>query len=379
MPKKSRFKKTNWKSSVKRDNERQKAASSSFGYLKIPGGMPMFNPPPGGRVKFDILPYIVTAPNHPDRYEEEGVAVEDSLWYKRPIHVHRNVGTKKDACICPRSIGKKCPICDYREKRLKEGADWEEVKDLKPSLRNLYIVVPKRSKDFEDKPHIWDVSQFLFQNLLNEELAENEDNLVFPSLEDGKTLSVRFDSSTIGDSKPFAEASRIDFDDRKKGYDESILDEIPSLDDILDVLPYAKLEAKFMELDDEDIADVDDEIEDEEDEEEEPPRRKKTASKKPVRKAKPAPKDEDEDEEEDFDDEDEEEFDDEDEEEEFEQEDLDDEDEEDPFDEEEEEDEDFDDEDFDDEDEEEEEPPKAKRTAKPKSRPAAKPTRTKRK
>lgn len=313
---------TNFKKAVVRDTERQEKAQKSFGYLNIPKGIPIFNAEPGGRHKLDIMPYVVTDAAHPDRYEDEGIAVEGELWYKRPFKIHKNIGVGKDAVICPRSFGKKCPICDYMEKRLKEGADWEDVKELKVSDRNLYVVIPRGSKDHEEVPHIWDISQYLFQNLLNTELKEDEDYAVFPDLEEGLTLRIRFDSSTIGDSKPFAEASRIDFYERKEIYDESILDDIPNLDDVLQQLTYKELEAKFMEIDDSDYADEDIEEDEEfEEEEEAPKRRKKSASKKrSKKKSKPEPEPEPEpEEEEEFEDE---EFDDEEEfEEEFEEED----------------------------------------------------------
>lgn len=297
--KKRKFNKPNWGNAVQRDAERQKQAASSYGFLRLPKGVPIFNVDGGSRVKIDIMPYVVAMDNHPDKYEDEGIAMPGELWYKLPFKIHRNIGVENDAVVCPRSFGKPCPICEYREKRLKEGANWkdDEIKEIKASQRNLYVVIPRGSKEYEEIPHIWEMSQFLFQNLLNQELEEDEDNAVFPDLEAGKTLRVRFDKQQLGKNS-FAEASRIDFYDRKEGYDESILDEIPVLDECLEVLSYKELEAKFLEIDPEDIADEDEEIvdgddwEDPEDDEPAPKRRKKSAKKKP----EPEPEEEDEDE-----------------------------------------------------------------------------------
>lgn len=287
---KRRFK-TNFKKSVKRDSERQQQAASGFGYLNLPEGVSKFTPEPGGKIKLDIIPYIVSDKNHPDRYEDEGIAVEGELWYKRPFQIHRGIGVSKDTVVCPRSFGKKCPVCDYRDQQLGQGAEWDDVKDLKASDRNLYAVVPVGSKDYDRKIHIWDMSQHLFQRLLNDELEEDEDYAAFPDLEEGLTLRIRFDSKTIGDSKPFPEASRIDFDKRKKPYPEAILDDVPDLDTILEVLSYKELEAKFMELDEEDLADEDDTADTWEEEDEAPKRKKKSAAKK---KKKPEPEPEEE-------------------------------------------------------------------------------------
>lgn len=309
--------KSNFAGKVNKDSQRQQKATTSYGHLNLPKGVSMYSPEPGAKAEFDIIPYEVTDAKHPDRDVEMEIAIPGTLWYKRPYRLHRNVGASNDSFVCLTSVGKKCPICEYRAKRLKEGAEKEETDTMKSSQRNLYILIPKNSKKHEDEPHIMDISQYNFQKLLNEELEEHEEYGNFPSLEEGYTLKVRFDSKTIGTSKPFSEASRIDFYDRKEQYTEDILDEVPNLDEVLKVLSYAELEAKFLELDEEDeggkLKDLDDEkptrkrkpvVEDEE-EEEKPVRKRKPApepeeeeeeEEKPVRKKKPAPVEEEEEE-----------------------------------------------------------------------------------
>jgi len=248
-------KKGSFRGKVARDAQRQKKSSNSYGYLSLPRDLNVFKEDPGGRIRIDIMPYLVTDERHPDRNDELGIAVPGELWYKRPFKVHRNIGANNDLMICPTSIGKRCPICEYRAKRLKEGAEKEETDAMRPSLRNLYVVIPIGHKKFDEKPHIWDISQFLFQNLLNEELEENPDFEIFPDLEEGMTLRVRFDSKTIGKSQPFADANRIDFEEREEIYDEKIMKSIPNLDEILIVPSYKELELKFFEMEDHDPED----------------------------------------------------------------------------------------------------------------------------
>jgi len=255
MAKKRSRKKSRGKSrfagKVRANAKKQQRGASQYGYLNLPQGVSVFSPEPGSKVRLDFMPYEVTDPNHPDRDDELGIAVPGELWYKRPFKTHRNIGASNDAVVCLTSIGKRCPICEYRARRIKEGADKEETDALKPSFRNLYVVIPKGHKKYDEKPHIFDISQYLFQNLLTDELDEDERYETFPDLEEGWTVRIRFDSKTIGGSKPFAEASRIDFEERDEPYDESILDEIPNLDEVLNVLSYQQLERKFMELEDE--------------------------------------------------------------------------------------------------------------------------------
>ena len=256
---------------VRKDVERSKQQASQYGYLNLPQGVSMFSIEAPARVRFDILPYEVKDPKHPDRNEEFEVAVPGSLWYKRPFKVHRNVGVENKSEICPTSIGKPCPICEYRAKRIKEGADREETSALKPSTRNLYIVVPKGHDKFEEKPHLWEISQFLFQNLLNEEIEENEDYEVFPDLKEGLTLRVRWASRSLG-SNSFAEASKIDFEERDYEYEDAILEQVPNLDDIIhnSVKSYKELQQEFFEVSDEEL-ELEGNVEEDEDNEDDVP------------------------------------------------------------------------------------------------------------
>ena len=236
------------------DAQKQKSKGAQYGYLQLPKGVSVFKEDAGKKTKLDFIPYIVSASNHPDRDDELEIALPGEQWYKRPYKLHRNVGSENASAVCPTSIGKKCPICEFRLKRVREGAEKEEIKLLKPSDRNMYVVIPKGSKDHDEKPHIWDISQFLFQEMLNEELEENPDNGVFPDLEEGKTLRIRFSEEKIG-KNAFASTSRIDFEDRDDQYDESILKKSPCLDDVLIVLSYEELRDKFYEVDSEDDKD----------------------------------------------------------------------------------------------------------------------------
>jgi len=237
--------KRKFKGGVSRNAAKQ-ARGSSYGHLNLPNGISVFKEDAKTRVSLDIMPYEITSKTHPDRDDEYEVAVPGELWYKRPYWKHRGIGADNGSIVCPASDNKPCPICEYRKQLLQDGADWNDdsVKALRASLRNLYVVIPKGHKDYAESPHIWDISQYLFQNKLNEEIQESEEHETFPDLEDGFTLRLRFSEESFGSNK-YAETSRIDFIERKKAYDESILDEIPSLDDVLIVPSYKAVEALF--------------------------------------------------------------------------------------------------------------------------------------
>lgn len=230
------------------------------------------------------MPYIVTDSKHLDRDVPNEIALVGDLWYKKPFKIHRNVGSDNQAVICPTTWGKKCPICEYRKKRLSEGAEKEETDSMKTSDRNLYCVIPLGEDKHDEEPHVWDVSQFLFQKLLNTELDEDLDNAVFPDLEEGLSLRIRFDKKTFA-SNEYAQASRIDFKERDEAYDDDILDTIPNLDDMLKELSYDEIERMFFELDDVDASEEPESTTQKE--EEKPKRHRKTTTKAKEEEEKP--------------------------------------------------------------------------------------------
>ena len=188
----SKKKRSSFRGKVRSDSERQNKAASSYGYLILPKDVNVYNPPPGGTAKLDFIPYEVSDKHHMDRNEELEIGIPETLWYKRPFKTHREIGIDNESVVCLSSIGKKCPICEKRAELIKNGADKEDTDFLRPKLRNLYAVIPHDSKDHEQEIHIWDMSQWLFQNLLNDELEEDEDNEIFPDLEEGKIVKTRF-------------------------------------------------------------------------------------------------------------------------------------------------------------------------------------------
>jgi hypothetical protein len=243
--------KSKFRGKVAKNTQTQKTRGSSYGHLNLPKGINVFKEEPGGRATLDFLPYVVTDERHMDRDVEAGIAIpgneETDLWYKKPYRLHRNIGSENKSVVCPTTWGKPCPICEYKASRLKDGAEYDEVRELKTSLRNLYLVVPLGMKDYKEEVHIWDISQFLFQEMLNEELDENEDYCAFPDIEEGLTVRIRFSKETFGKNE-FAKTNRIDFEERQDQYDDSILDDLPCLDDCLTCPTYEEVEALFHEL-----------------------------------------------------------------------------------------------------------------------------------
>jgi hypothetical protein len=214
-------------------------------YLTLPAGIDdpkrfFFRAEKKGHYSLDILMYRVTADHNP-------AVKAGQKWYQRTIWVHFGIGPDERAVLCPKTIGQPCPICEERRRMEKEpDVDQEAVKALLPKERELFNVVDLSDPDAGVK--VFEISHFLFGKKLEQEVAENpDDRSGFADLCGGKTLKLRFTEKTLP-GRTFLEVDRIDFEDRGD-YDEGWLDATHDLDAMLKVLPYAELQALFLQVD----------------------------------------------------------------------------------------------------------------------------------
>lgn len=217
------------------ERSRKRAHIGGLSTLALPEGVELYKPK-RGRAEFDILPYKVTVDTHPEVKAGE-------VWYERTYLAHRNVGPEEQFLICPRTIGKKCPICEEHHKLSRDpDADEDVVAGLRAKERELFNVV---LKDGKGEVQILDISTFLFGQKLEEEIREGDEaNATFPELKGGKTLRVRWEERTMG-KNTFVEASRIDFADRDEDYDDSVLEQVVDLDKAMKILSYEEIAAIF--------------------------------------------------------------------------------------------------------------------------------------
>ena len=232
---------------VSRNVQDQKSRQNIYGYLNTPEEIPTLKIEKEGSIYLDILPYIVSDENHIDRNDEFEIAVPDTPWYKKPFYLYRSIGLDYKSVISPRTVGKPCPIEEYQRQMKRDGVDSEIIKKLYPSLRNLYVVIPRGLSKHDEVPHIWDISQSCFQKLLNQEILERDKYSNFYDPDDGYTLKVRFDQRKLGRNY-FFESSRIDFEDREVEITDDELESVPDLDAILQIIAYEELKTIFEEL-----------------------------------------------------------------------------------------------------------------------------------
>lgn len=281
----SRKKRTIQRGMVSRNIRRRKRETSSYGYLKLPKNVRLINIDDDvNEIFMDFLTYEVTDKNHPDAVD--GATVGMDFW-RRPYKVHRNVGVDSDTVVCPTSIGKPCPICEYMTQLRKEGKEWDVIKEFKPSERALYPVIPIDLPKHEEKVYVWDMSDFIFYKELEDYLEKNPEDRDFYLFDEGKTMRIRLKWKELGSNK-FFETIILSCEDRE-AYDESILDETPAIDDLLEIMSYKDLEAKFLQLTDEEKPEEEPE---EEEEEAKPARKPKTQRGRPRKKEEKEEKEE---------------------------------------------------------------------------------------
>ncbi len=252
---------------VQRRAQDRKSRQGGMGKFKnMPDGIEFFKPKKG-TMNLDFIPYVISVDNHADGFKK------GDMWYMNTIYVHYGIGAEEKAYICPKTIGQKCPICDYGKQLSKDpDADEDAVKDLYPKERNLFNVIDL--DDTEKGTQLWEFSYHLFCRKLEEELSESDDDnhAGFALPDEGYTLKIRFGEKSFN-KNTFLETSRIDFIDRKEHYSDTVVEEATDLNAIVNVIEYDKLKNIFFDIKEDDAKEDDrsdeDNLPDEDNEQEE--------------------------------------------------------------------------------------------------------------
>jgi hypothetical protein len=202
--------------------------------VKLPEGVSWFSPKKEGKYTIDILPYPVS--NNP--FLEEGV----TAWPERTYYAHR-IGIDNNSYCCPRNTfgkNKPCPVCEEKAKLRKSAATKEEIDALDAKIRQLWVVREYDKAGDPGEIMVWDVSFHLFGKQLREKVNALDEYATFYHLKGGYKLIVSLKQESMG-SNTFLKTSNIEMIPRKKEIPESILDEVPCLDDCLIELSAKKI------------------------------------------------------------------------------------------------------------------------------------------
>lgn len=265
----------------------ERSGGGGVSYLKLPDGVKMFKAEKAGLRRLDIMAYEVPKSS----LQDPKIAVAGDLWYELTYYVHSNLGADgNETVVCPKKmLGEKCPLCEIFAKKKARGDDWENFKEFVPKRRQMFVVIDRKSPDLfqvMDTPYPMKGVYKSLGNLLDFKLKNMDDNdprAMFSHPCEGMTVEVGFEEDSFNGNK-FYKPISVDLVPRKEQYEESIIDELPVLDDMLIIEDHATIE-KLMYAE----TDLDN---DEKDEEPAPRRARKEETEEPAPRRKVAEKEE---------------------------------------------------------------------------------------
>lgn len=207
--------------------------------IAIPKEFSLFGFKRAGHFKVDVIPFIVGKWNP--------MADIDQVHYERTYYVHRSVGLTEKSYVCPlRNFNEPCPICEEVQFATRRGDPKELIDELKPKRRQLWLF--KDLNDADKGIQVFEAGYYKsFGEMLNDALdamEEDDARRNFFHLEAGMTLKITTKQDSFN-GRTFFKVSHIEFLPRNKDYEDSILDEVPCLDDIIKKITYDELKEIF--------------------------------------------------------------------------------------------------------------------------------------
>lgn len=223
-----------------REQEKMKKQSSFSTYFKEQ--VPFFKPDAklvkdGKKISIDIIPFINKEgnPQAVVKYSKHGWEGFNSV-------------------VCPKSVGKQCPICEYYWSiPFQKGATPEETTKLnkernkyKPKERamcNVLITDESGKQTIAVYDEVYGWFQEKVSNNLDDLLPAEKWKKLYPSLKSGSTLRCLFTASTYGKSTTY-ELESFDMVQREP-LPEDLIEKAYKLDTLLNVMDYETLKQKF--------------------------------------------------------------------------------------------------------------------------------------
>ena len=213
-------------------------ASSS--YFKAPAGLGYYSigDTKDGYQTVNFLPFRIGSQKHPE--VAAGRAKVGDYDFVLDIFVHRGLGPGKKSFICPqKTYGKPCPVCQ-EVNRLYDAGQEDAARAIRASRRAIYAVQVVDEKGHgEDKVRVLEVSHFGFaKDLMTTaaSLLRGKGVIPFADLDGGKLVTWKCEEKTIGKNGKWQQATTFQFDDRQEEIPDSLLEQVPSLDEGL-VIP----------------------------------------------------------------------------------------------------------------------------------------------
>jgi hypothetical protein len=229
-----------------RRQQQHQSGGGDWDCLRIPEGIEVFKPEADKTYHIDVLPYLV------GKHNKNADPGDDYFELSYPCYNSLGMEDKRFIAI-GNLLGVRDPVKEHFAALKKARNDWEEMKEFTSKWRQMMLVFVHEMKD--KGLMLFEGSYGTFGELLDEELRNASDNWVdnFDDPDGGATLEVRFKAQNIGKKKPWIRASKINFYQRKDGFDADgspklaaeILKKAYStcLDDLLKIPTYDMLKA----------------------------------------------------------------------------------------------------------------------------------------
>jgi hypothetical protein len=224
---------------IKKGQERSKGRSKNI--IQDELDIPIWRPKDGSHI-VDVIPY--------DAGDNDPLVDSGDPTYTYEYWVHTNVGANNSMFLCPTEMfNDSCPICEHRQKLKEDGADDEVWAKLFPKRRNLYNIVCYDRGEADKGVQVWDVSFHYFEKLVMA-ISKKQDRrggkpktVNFADAEDGKSIS--FTIEPAKSKKDYPKFVGHAFDDRDYEIDEDILEEVKTLDEIVEIPEYDEIDKAY--------------------------------------------------------------------------------------------------------------------------------------
>lgn len=241
----------------RKKHEEQQAKRGGNYCIHRPEGVDFVDQQSEGDRYFKLIGYTVKDSKHPD-------AEVGDMAFRRPYGKHKNLGPENSDAVCLNYPGgRKCPPCEERERARARNADKDEVQALNRSQRALYLIIDVEAKT--PKLELLDAPDNMgkapgFGRMIEEESLRLDRASPAPWEPDGPIMEVRFGKDSFQGKTfyPITKLNLIDQDEKRKLPRSCYLDfkgfgpdEVPCLDDALNILDYEALSNLMYGVEDE--------------------------------------------------------------------------------------------------------------------------------
>ena len=180
--------------------------------------------------------------------DDKGRKLPKGSWaYYLDIYIHQNVGPSNSWVVCPaKNYGLPCPICEYVDKKLKDGVEWKDIPEV-TKRRCVYNILCYDTAKEEDKGvQIFEVSHHYMEKVLQQRSRKPRGGgtILYADSDVGKAISFHVANDEM---KTINAHEFLDREIDGKPYiisDEDLADAF-TLDEIIEIRSYDELYELF--------------------------------------------------------------------------------------------------------------------------------------